>query len=240
MERPLALMLLQTACFVTAWVAVGRRAASRGPIVGARALDRVRGGVYSAASTALLLYLILPPSAAHDVDGGDARRFYHLSKLWAYADVLTARAAGGAVGLHAGFRCLAMPYLTFFRVLWGGGGGSVVPGDDRWRTFAALDVAHCVLEYAYAAGAGIGATSPLVDTLGLAPPAAGLWVEAQAVLSGQRRAGEVLGTHALAAGLFGALLVLRLREMSMRVEMREEGRKVKARRIRYWSVTCEI
>ncbi|KAI1734623.1 hypothetical protein F4680DRAFT_337509 [Xylaria scruposa] len=194
----LTIMVLQTLCFITVWLAIDYRVSHSGSIPGARALNRVHSCVYSVVS-AMLLYLTLS-SNHHDT----ARTAYHISKFWEYIDVLTVRAGGGRIGLHFGFHHLTTPYLTFFRVL---------RNSEGWRTFAALNTAHHTLMYAYFGGAAF--LRPVLDFTGCAQLVIGFGVEARVLLS--REAEEIqIWPHVFTAGLLSSYLVLCTREMRIR------------------------
>ncbi|KAI1130658.1 hypothetical protein F5Y10DRAFT_235293 [Nemania abortiva] len=204
METSLILMILQTCCFITAWLLIDRHVTHHGPIPAARTLNRWHSRVYSVLS-ALLLYLTLSPT--HDEA---ARTLYHISKFWEYIDVLTVRAGGGLIDLHFGFHHLTTPYLTFFRVL---------RNSEGWRTFTALNTAHHALMYAYFGGAS--AFRPVLDFTGCAQLVIGIIMEATMLWSRDTDEVRVL-PHVFAAGLLGSYLVLWAREMTMRRIERSE------------------
>ncbi|KAI0399462.1 hypothetical protein F4802DRAFT_589596 [Xylaria palmicola] len=163
-----SLMVLQTICFIIAWLVIDRQVSIHGPIPGAQALNKLHNRVYSVASSALLCLTLSP---GHD---GVARDLYHLSKFWEYIDVLTVRAGGGSIGLHFGFHHLTTPYLTFFRV--------VLRDGEGWRAFAALNTAHHALMYAYFGGAAflrplLGFTGCIQLLVGIAVEVRLLWLE---------------------------------------------------------------
>ncbi|KAI0536245.1 hypothetical protein GGR58DRAFT_514746 [Xylaria digitata] len=205
METSLILMILQTLCFMIAWVVIDRQVLRHGAISGARALNKVYSCVYSAVS-AILLYLILSPNYEDT-----ARTLYHVFKFWEYVDVLTVRGGGGLIDLHFGFHHFTTPYLTFFRVL---------RNSEGWRTFAALNTAHHSLMYTYFGG--VTFLRPLLDFTGCIQLVIGIGVEIQVLWS--RQTDEVLiWPHIFCAGLLGSYLILWAREMRMRRTIRDKG-----------------
>ncbi|KAI0424013.1 hypothetical protein F5Y09DRAFT_336119 [Xylaria sp. FL1042] len=104
-------MVLQTLCFVVAWLVIDRYVSHHSPISRVRTLNEVHSCVYSAVS-AMLLFLTL----SHNYDD-IARTLYHISKFWEYINVLTVRTSSSFIDLHFGFHHLTTAFLTFFRVL---------------------------------------------------------------------------------------------------------------------------
>ncbi|KAI0102554.1 hypothetical protein GGR51DRAFT_286592 [Nemania sp. FL0031] len=209
MDIPFILMILQTFCFITAWLSIDHHVTHHGPIPSARTLNKIHSRAYSVLST-LLLYLTLSPN--HD---DIARTLYHISKFWEYINILTVRASGGLIDLHFGFHHLTTPYLTFFRVL---------RNSEGWRTFAALNTAHHALMYAYFGGAGV--VRPVLDFTGCAQLVIGIAMEVRVLWSRNLYVDEVrVWPHVFAAGLLGMYLVLWAREMKIRRVEREAKMK---------------
>jgi hypothetical protein len=208
-SNSLALMGLQTAAFVMAWLTIHRRVSRRGPIPYASSISRIHNRIYSVLSL-VMLFLILTPQL-----GAQARTLYHYSKFYEYLDLLLVRASGGFIGLHFGIHHLTTPYLTFFRVVQNSVGWT-------WQPFAALNAFHHALMYAYFGG--WAATRPLLPVTGTIQLVVGIMAEIFAVRT--KTTGPVW-PHVIAGGLLSTYLVLNTRDLMMRgaASSEEEAKK---------------
>ncbi|KAF7554555.1 hypothetical protein G7Z17_g2858 [Cylindrodendrum hubeiense] len=198
-SQGMGFMVGQTIIFVATWIAIDRYVSQHGPIAQARNLTLINSWVYSAASFALLFFILSP---YHDET---ARRIYHASKFYEYVDVLGVRAGGGVIDLHFGFHHLTTPYLSYVRVTL---------HSDGWWVLASLNTLHHGLMYAYFGGAGF--LRRALEGTGTMQLAVGIGGEAWMLWGRLGKENQAVWPHAVGLGLLGAYLVLWVRDVRMR------------------------
>lgn len=198
-------MIVQTAAFATAWLALHRYVTTHGPIPSARRLIFLNSWIYSAASLILLILICLPQH--EDL----ARYLYHASKFYEYVDILGVRASGGDIDLHFGVHHLTTPYVTYVRVLH---------HSDGWWIVGALNALHHAFMYAYFGGAqSLRAVLPVTGTAQLVVGLVGeSWV-----LWRKRENGEMpQWPHVFVLVLLTVYFVLWVRDLKARSKMQAE------------------
>lgn len=189
-------MISQSIVFVFIWVSLHFYVVYRGPFRGAHIIMKLNSLFYSFLSLILLILLLSP---SHD---NLARRLYHASKFYEYVDIINVRAMGSSIGLHFGFHHLTTPYLTFFRVLGHSKG---------WKIFAALNVFHHFLMYAYFGG--VAWVRPVLPLTGTVQLVVGIMVECWILKEKLVKGESDMMPNWIAAGILSAYLVLNTRDL---------------------------
>ncbi|KAK2608383.1 hypothetical protein QQS21_003069 [Conoideocrella luteorostrata] len=207
----LFLMILQSCAFVSAWALVHRHVKTNGPISGSRKFTVLNSRFYSAASAALLIFIV---TSKHEET---AQKLYFASKFYEYIDVLGVRASGGEIDLHFAVHHLTTPYLTYIRA---------IRYDEGWRIVAALNAFHHILMYAFFGGAGF--CRPALPVTGTAQLVAGLIGEAWMIW---RKSIDSMGPswpNGLSLGMLIVYFVLWTRDLRLRAQSQSQSSQSKS------------
>lgn len=152
---------------------------------------------------------------------------YHFSKFYEYLDINLVLANHGPdymslsqqpIDLHFAFHHLTTPYLTWFRII-----ENPIPG---WEVFAALNSTHHSIMYLFFAGGfeGMGLKPEMLRKVlpwtGGLQLIAGIGMEVRAILLERTSSHSVLKGHWIAVGLLTSYLILYIRDLRQRAEVR--------------------